>query len=252
MLHSHLLQFANSPVEFVCKPPFQPDRYFKVWRGRASEPIIARVLFADNKLDVDVIGRFKASLIVPKIFRNEVAPLDYIRQHVAFLVSFVCDGWEYIHAGCVAVQDQGWLFIGDSGAGKSTLCRMMPRATIVEDDSLWLNQGKAYWLARSGFAQADTGDDKFVQLLTDSVEGVQITKVFLLDKEYEGGSYKHLGTKEIPRSHTLPTSMPETYRNMYLEEPPILLKAHSFIVGTNGNLEKTILRVQRLGQSPIL
>lgn len=122
---------------------------------RMRDHLYTNIADPENFSVTDLSTQFTTMSVTEAAVRHP----DYFRYFFLESTAMGCVGSAHataIHAGCVALDDEGILLCGDSGAGKTTLSYACSRAgwTYVTDDGSYLVHGEADRLVTGNCRQA--------------------------------------------------------------------------------------------------
>ncbi len=152
-----------------------------------------------------------------------------IRQIFAFLVDLKSPAFRAVHGSGLVIGRHGVLMIGNHGTGKTTLATMYPRAEMIDDDILVVDEGSMYT----------------VEIRPEPARPQKIDFVFLLEKSLPGGSITPVDG-EIRREYSVPDAFPESLQDLYISRDPIKLQASVHRIGTADNPESTKAAIDAL------
>lgn len=151
---------------------------WELWRDEAG-----RYLFSNPMQDVNrwvVISSDFSHGEIYGDFSLQGYPLPQDLEIVFFANWLANHGDLILHASGIAVDGQGYAFVGSSGVGKSTLARVLHQqegVTVLGEDQLVLRlMGDQFWLF---------GTPWHLNRAMCSQAGVPLRKIFLLDKTDE-------------------------------------------------------------------
>lgn len=141
------LNLAGQGLEIVCHHARIERAIRAMWAPALSLPCPVSEVFirieADGRMSLDGELLYDDSNI-------DERPL----QFEAILIQTLLGrrtGALHLHAGCVLFDKFACLFVGESGAGKSTFTKLAVKhgASYLSDDSILIEKGRAYGLART-------------------------------------------------------------------------------------------------------
>lgn len=170
----------------------------------------------------------------------------YLRQLLGSIAGQESVRYDLIHASGVVFNDKGIIFTGNSGSGKSTLSKLFPKSQILDDDILGITNKNMEIVGRNGSITSEVKKGKKLEYLIsdNAIKSYSLNKIFLLDKNYDGGFIKEVSSF-IPRNYSNMNTVPKIIQQNYLSKSPILVSSKVYLIGTNGNIKKTKEKIFR-------
>ena len=222
-------EVGNVGINFEGDGYITPQKYFEYSDRETS----LQLKLFNGHVNQSISGDRKLTVM------HQESNMHLFKRLMCYMLDLYSSEYSAIHGSGISLDNKGILFTGPSGHGKSTLAKAFSNSQILDDDLLILTENKMGVSGKFGTRTIKKEEYSYLKPIKgkNAIKSHQLDFAFLLDKRFKGG-YCNEVENVIPRMYSHLTISPMLTRKQRLLKNSEV-NARVFVLGTNGNLEKT-------------